>query len=49
MATIRAAMLARQLFAETLLLAGSASLLSVLLAMWAVPGILYLAPAANLP
>jgi len=41
--------LIRQLFTETLLLAGAASAVGVLLAMWATPAILYMGPATNLP
>ena len=41
--------LVRQLFTETLLLAGAASLAGVLLALWATPVIHYMAPATNLP
>ena len=41
--------LARQLLTETLLLAAAATIVGVLLAMWAAPAIKYLAPATNLP
>jgi len=45
----RAMRLTRQLFTESLLLAGAASLVGVLLALWAAPVILYMGPATNLP
>jgi len=45
----RAVRLTRQFFTETLLLAGSASVVGVFMVLWAAPTIIHAAPATSLP